>query len=198
MDERDLLILGLLTAQSQHGYQINDFIERNLGRVYDMKKATAYSVLKRLNKGGFVEVKVEQDGNRPPRQVYSITPLGEEKFANELRQSLSHVENVTPAGMISYMFLDHLPKTEVMNCLETRLEKLDELLKIYENTPAHGHGIGVDLATEHRLTLVRCDREWLAGVIRRIGEEPTDGPYFQRSPAGMMHPRVSHHKEKQE
>jgi hypothetical protein len=32
-DERILLLLGLLTTQSQHGYQINEFIEHNLGRV---------------------------------------------------------------------------------------------------------------------------------------------------------------------
>ncbi|GAF07814.1 PadR family transcriptional regulator [Paenibacillus pini] len=61
MDERELLVLGLLMAQSQHGYQINDFIERNLGQVSDMKKATAYSILKRLDKAGYVDVSVEQE-----------------------------------------------------------------------------------------------------------------------------------------
>ena len=30
MDERALLLLGILRGQSQHGYQINEFIERNL------------------------------------------------------------------------------------------------------------------------------------------------------------------------
>ncbi|KHF35170.1 Transcriptional regulator PadR-like family protein [Paenibacillus sp. P1XP2] len=61
MDERELLVLGLLMTQSQHGYQINDFIERNLGQVSDMKKATAYAILKRLDKQGCVNVTVEQE-----------------------------------------------------------------------------------------------------------------------------------------
>ncbi len=62
MDERELLVLGLLMTQSQHGYRINDFIERNLGQVSDMKKATAYAILKRLDKQGCVNVTVEQEG----------------------------------------------------------------------------------------------------------------------------------------
>ena len=33
MDERHLLLLGLLLNQSQHGYSINEFIEKNLGHV---------------------------------------------------------------------------------------------------------------------------------------------------------------------
>ncbi len=37
-DERALLLLGVLMTQSQHGYQINDFIENALCRVADMKK----------------------------------------------------------------------------------------------------------------------------------------------------------------
>ncbi|HYB01600.1 MAG TPA: hypothetical protein VED37_15385 [Ktedonobacteraceae bacterium] len=44
MDERMLLLLGLLKAQSQHGYQINEFIEHNLKRMIDMKRSTAYSL----------------------------------------------------------------------------------------------------------------------------------------------------------
>jgi DNA-binding PadR family transcriptional regulator len=49
MDERALLLLGVLRVQSQHGYQINEFIERTLGRVTDMKKPTAYAILERLS-----------------------------------------------------------------------------------------------------------------------------------------------------
>src|SRR5690606_5170873 len=67
MDERELLLLGLLRAQSQHGYQINEFIEKNLRRVTDMKKATAYAILDRLARDGHAVTHREQEGNRPPR-----------------------------------------------------------------------------------------------------------------------------------
>lgn len=168
MDERELLILGLLMSQSQHGYQLNDFIERNLGRVTDMKKATAYAILKRLDAAGYVEVKLEQEGNRPPRQVYAITPAGETAFGELLRTSLSEANPAVPHGSIGLMFLDHLPPDEQLDCLERKLAKLDELVRLTELAPRHGHGIGVDLSIDHRVSLLRCERDWLRGVIMRI------------------------------
>jgi DNA-binding PadR family transcriptional regulator len=75
-DERALLLLGVLMTQSQHGYQINDFIENRLCRIADMKKATAYAQLDRLHGGGMVDIEIEQVGNRPPRKVYTITDAG--------------------------------------------------------------------------------------------------------------------------
>jgi len=168
MDERELLVLGLLRSQSQHGYQINEFIDKNLGRVTDMKKATAYSILKRLHQSGYVEVEFEQEGNRPQRQVYTITPAGEEKFLALLRESLSYIENTTPSGNIGIMFLDHLPQSEVIECLTSRLVKVNEMLKALEQVPPHKHGVGVDLALDHRLTIMRCNRDWLENTIKKL------------------------------
>lgn len=168
MDERELLVLGLLKAQSQHGYQINEFIERNLGRVSDMKKATAYSILKRLNIQGYVSVTIEQEGNRPPKQVYSITPKGSLRFEELLKLSLSHVDDVTPAGDIGIMFLDHLPKEDVLACLNQRLAKVEASLYILEQVEQHGHGIGVDLSIQHRTVLLRADRDWLQSILAQL------------------------------
>ncbi|HET8628279.1 MAG TPA: PadR family transcriptional regulator, partial [Thermomicrobiales bacterium] len=75
-DERALLLLGVLMTQSQHGYQINDFIERTLCNVTAMKKPTAYLILDRLAAAGHVSVRSEQQGNRPPRKVYTVTDSG--------------------------------------------------------------------------------------------------------------------------
>lgn len=168
MDERELLVLGLLMTQSQHGYQINEFIERNLGQVSDMKKATAYSILKRLDQAGYVDVSVEQEGNRPPRQIYSITESGEARFYELLRNILSSVENVTPYGDIGLMFIDHLPPAEALALLEVRLERTSRLLAMFSAVPQHGHGKGVDLSIRHRIALLQCDRDWLLQTIETM------------------------------
>jgi DNA-binding PadR family transcriptional regulator len=73
MDENELLILGLLCEQSQHGYQINEFIEQNLSRLTTMKRPTAYATLDRLHRQGFVSVRTEQPSKRAPRKVYAIS-----------------------------------------------------------------------------------------------------------------------------
>jgi DNA-binding PadR family transcriptional regulator len=170
MDERALLLLGILRAQSQHGYQINEFIERTLGRIADMKKPTAYALLDRLCQAGHVAVHTEREGNRPPRKVYAITPSGETLFFDLLRSNLATPDRLGGEGDIGMMFLDSLPVKDALALLERRRVQLDEQIVAYEQAPKHEHGLGVDLALERQLTLLRADREWLDTVISRLRE----------------------------
>lgn len=185
MDERELLLLGLLTFQSQHGYQINEFIEQNLARVVAMKKATAYAILDRLERDGYATVHTEQEGNRPPRKVYAITPRGEERFRALLRQSLADPGQITIPGDIGLMFLDHLPQAEVVDLLRARLARVEEQIAEQERVPPHGHGFGVDLAVEHRLVLQRADRDWLRGVIARLEDQPEASDHVDAGRNGL-------------
>lgn len=171
MDERSLLLLGMLRSQSQHGYQINEFIEKNLYRVIDIKRSTAYSILDRLSAAGLVDVTVEQEGNRPPRKVYTITESGEAKFHELLLENLIQSEGVSSPYDIGLMFLDALTTEEALNCIDNRLEKLQQWIAMYESAPKHGFGVGVDLAVDHRLMLVRAERDWLEDVRDRVERE---------------------------
>ena len=165
MDERALLLLGVLRLQSQHGYQINEFIERTLGRVTDMKKPTAYAILERLSAGGYITVRTEQEGSRPPRKVYAITPAGERLYLELLRTHLADPRRVPAAGGIALMFLDDLPAAERVDLTRQRLAKLEELVAMFERAPKHSHGLGVDLAVEQQLYILRAERDWLGSVL---------------------------------
>lgn len=168
MDERALLLLGILMAQSQHGYQINEFIDKNLSRVTDMKKSTAYATLDRLCEAGYVEMHQEQEGNRPLRKVYAITPTGMEHFLALLRTNLAKVDPLNFASDIGMMFLDHLPCEESLSLLEERLRHLESEIRLYESAPRHGFGLGVDFAMEHHLVHRKADYQWLQSVIERL------------------------------
>lgn len=172
MDERALLLLGILRAQSQHGYQINEFIERNLSRVTDMKKATAYALLERLSRDGYVSVQSEQVGNRPTRKVYTITDAGQDLFITLLRESLRTSETPALTGDVGLMFLDELPRDEVLNCLSQRLAQLEQRIAMYQQAPPHGHGMGVDLSIDHMRHLLEADRAWLEQAIADIATSP--------------------------
>ena len=174
MDERTLLLLGILRAQSLHGYQINEFIERNLSRVTDMKKSTAYAMLDRLSRGGYVSVQSEQVGNRPTRKVYTITDSGEALFLSLLRESLQTSEAPTLSGDIGLMFLDELPRDEVLACLSQRLVMLQQRIAAYQQAPPHGYGLGVDLSIAHVLHHLRADRSWLEQAIDDIASSPPE------------------------
>ncbi|MGM9986717.1 MAG: PadR family transcriptional regulator [Bacillaceae bacterium] len=167
MDQRALLILGILKKQNAHGYQLFEFIENILGKVGEMKKATAYAILKRLHKDGYVDFEMLQEGNRPVRQVYSITAKGEELFLTLLKEELKKRENMTPTGEIGIMFLDYLPIDECIILLEEKVEKIKALLTFYTQVPSH-EGIGVNLAMSHRRTLLEAEINWYENMIKEL------------------------------
>ncbi len=171
MEERALLLLGILMAQSQHGYQINEFIEMNLSRVTDMKKPTAYATLDRLGEAGYVQVHEEQRGNRPRRKVYTITESGRQHFLDLLRLSLATRDKMIFASDIGMMFLDHLAVEEAVSLIEHRLANVNAEIRQQELAPRHGFGLGVDLAIEHHLVHLKADAEWLNSVIARLREQ---------------------------
>jgi DNA-binding PadR family transcriptional regulator len=168
MDERTLLLLGMLRVESQHGYQLNEFIEHNLGRVTDMKKPTAYALLDRLEQSGAIISRLEQEGNRPPRKVYTIAEQGERLFRSLLSETLAAAEPYVIAGDVGLMFLDALPLPEALVLLERRLQAVREQIAEIDRVPVHKMGIGIDLAIEHQAVLLRADETWLVRLIQRL------------------------------
>lgn len=168
MKNRSLILLGLLMGQSQHGYQINEFIERNLSTVTDMKKPTAYATLDKLNQQGFIDIQLEQEGNRPVRKVYSINDKGREYFNQLLLDNLSSAEKVNYQGDIGLMFIDFLPKEAAISALKERLEKNKQLIAIFHQTPAHEIRSGVNLAIEHKITMLQAEINFLEKTIHTL------------------------------
>lgn len=168
MEHRSLILLGLLMGQSQHGYQINEFIERNLSTVTDMKKPTAYATLDKLNQKGYIDIQLEQEGNRPTRKVYSINESGRNYFYQLLLNNLSSAERVNYQGDIGLMFIDFLPMDQVIEALKERLKKNIKLVEQFKKTPAHGIRSGVNLAVKHKITMLEAEIAFLENTIQHL------------------------------
>ncbi len=165
MEHRSLVLLGLLMGQSQHGYQINEFIEKNLSTVTDMKKPTAYATLDKLSQKGYIDVETEQEGNRPPRKVYSINERGREYFFNLLLQNLRTAEKSHYVGDLGLMFIDFLPKEQAKEALTKRLEENIKMLESFMETPPHEIRTGVNLAITHKTTMLKAEISFLQQTL---------------------------------
>ncbi len=165
-DARALLLLGALMVRSQHGYQINNFIERC--RVAELKKPTVYALLDRLVAAGHITVRTEQEGDRPVRKVYTLTPAGKALFGDLLRENLSAPDPGPGAADIGLMFINYLPPAEAVACLRRRLARLDAALAAIPTVPPHDGRLSVDLPLDHQVALRRADRAWLAALLKRL------------------------------
>ena len=172
-----MLLLGLLMAQSQHGYSINEFIEKNLGRVSGMKRATAYALLEKLERRGLVRMDTEAAGNYPPRKVYSITPEGREAFFTLLQTLLVEADERPSAVEIALMFVDWLEREQLVKFLRERADKLHDQLARLQRMPSHKDAPGVDYALQRKTALLRAEADWIVELTSRLeAREPAGRP----------------------
>ncbi|HWV22971.1 MAG TPA: PadR family transcriptional regulator [Thermomicrobiales bacterium] len=178
-DDRALLLLGVLMTQSGHGYQINEFIERQLCNVVTMKKPTAYALLDRLAGDGYISVHLAQEGNRPQRKVYTITEAGQALFDELLKANLSSLETPVFNDDIGLMFLKHLPQEQVIALLRQRLARLEAAIENTVDIPPHGGMLTLGIALDHIATLRRADRDWMVATIARLEQDATTAVYSE-------------------
>jgi DNA-binding PadR family transcriptional regulator len=164
--ERELLLLGLLRSQNMHGYQLHEAIDSHLGMGVQLTKPTAYRLLSSMAEDGWVTSREEQEGNRPPRRVYAITPQGEVAFQRLLRENLANYQPSDFTCHIGLAFLDELPAEEALPLLHRRHAAMEELS---HSTRAHGeHPGSLQLILERQMHLLAAELEWLDTVIARL------------------------------
>jgi DNA-binding PadR family transcriptional regulator len=162
---RQLLLLGLLRREDMHGYQLNEFIETDLGFCTDIKKPTAYYLLDRLADDGYITALAEDQpvAGRPPRKTYRITPTGERHFFELLRANLSNYVPHTFAGDMGIAFLDALPGEEAASLLAERAGAIQDALDKIRATPQHGGAMAYVI--EHHILHLEAEVAWLNRVI---------------------------------
>lgn len=164
--ERELLLLGLLRSQDMHGYQLHEAVDTHLGMGVQLTKPTAYRLLSNMAEDGWVTSWEEQEGNRPPRRVYAITPRGEVAFQRLLRENLANYQPSDFTCHIGLAFLDELSAEEALPLLQRRRAAMEKLL---DTTRAHGeHPGSLQLILDRQVHLLTAELKWLDTVIAQL------------------------------
>jgi DNA-binding PadR family transcriptional regulator len=164
--ENKLLLLGLLRRQEMHGYQLFEFIDRDLAYCTDLKKPTAYYLLNKMAQDGWIEEEMIQDGNRPPRRVYRMAPAGEAAYQRLLRESLQSYSPITFKGDVGLAFTDDLNPGEARRLLELRRAALQADLAEVQATPPHAGGI--QWVIDHQIYHLQTELKWLDEIFARL------------------------------
>ncbi len=78
----DDVLLGLLTNEDSHGYQLLEHFRapEKLGRVWHLSVSQLYAILKRLEQKDFIQGREVESEDAPPRTVYRLTEAGRVRF----------------------------------------------------------------------------------------------------------------------
>ncbi|MEH7255727.1 hypothetical protein V7111_26835 [Neobacillus niacini] len=66
------------------------------------------------------------------------------------------------------MFIDFLPMDKAIPALKERLKKNKKLIDLFNQTPAHGIRTGVNLAVEHKITMLEAEVTFLEKTIHHL------------------------------
>lgn len=206
----ELAILGLLTEQPLHGYELKKRLGETLGSLWGISYGSLYPALRRLEHDGAIE-SVEPEAvtgpmpstgslsgdlaaarNRRPakatrrtRKAYRITPRGEARLSELLLDDDASGDDER-AFAVKLAFCGHLDPAARLEVLERRRAALtDRLQRARRSTPGRGDRYSRSLF-EHRTESTERDLEWVEALIAAEGRDDAPAEVAPVSPREIV------------
>ena len=172
-----LVILGLLSEQPRHGYELRQEVERRLYATYiNLSGGSLYYNLSQLERAGYVEKAwVEQKGKYPTRKVYQITLAGKEYLQAELRRLLFDTEgrekffDPLNAALAFGHFIDY---EELREALATHLKWAQKRAGWVAEQQEYWRAQNIPLVQakiiEHGLACLKAEIAWLEQFLQDL------------------------------
>lgn len=173
MSKIDLLLLGLLSEGSRHGYDLLQEIERReMDQWIGVSTQGVYKGLARLETRGLLELRTVSGDSHPDRNVYAITPAGRDRFRELAHRSLGELSKPFFPVLWGVGFMHLLDQADFLAQLEARKEQLKGARRDLENYRHRHEEMGgtlqADAITEYYHDLVEMELAWLARLVRRV------------------------------
>jgi len=109
MDNTDLemALLGFLVEGQKYGYELFKEISdpMGIGSVWRVKIGKMYSMLKRLESQGFISATSKKDGNRPQKNMFSLTKKGKDMFKKWMIEPIKHGRDLRILFLLKIYFI---------------------------------------------------------------------------------------------
>ncbi len=184
----ELAVLGLLSEQPLHGYELKKRLSETLGPLWGISFGSLYPALRRLERSGAIEAEETADAGpativatgslkgdlatarvrrrpragRRTRKAYRITPVGEQLFVELLTDEGADDERTFA---LKLSFCSHLSATARIAFLERRRAQLTQRLAKTRHHPARSIDRYTRSLLEHRTQSTQHDLEWIEELI---------------------------------
>ncbi len=184
----ELAVLGLLSEQPLHGYELKKRLSETLGPLWGISFGSLYPALRRLERSGSIEAAEAAD--EPPtgfvptgslkgdlaaarvrlrpraglrtRKAYRVTPAGEQLFVELLADETADDERTFA---LKLSFCRHLSAASRLAFLERRRAQLTQRLANSRRTPARNTDRYTRSLLEHRTQSTQHDLAWIEELI---------------------------------
>ena len=175
MTNAELAILSLIVEKSRHGYEIEQVIEeRGMRDWTEVGFSSIYYLLKKLEKDGLVEGRIEQAAGRgPARKVYHITPAGGEALRAGVLDALSVPRRRYSPLQLGLANLPYISHAEALAALQ---QYRDDLVARLEHVQARWESqrplpYFVDAMFSHSITMIEAELNWITGFTSQLADQ---------------------------
>ena len=176
MTNAELAILSLVVEQPRHGYEIEQVIEeRGMREWTEVGFSSIYYLLKKLERDGMIEGRLEEAGRGPARKVYHATPAGRQAMHAGMLDALAVPRRSYPPLQLGLAGLPGLSQDEALAALRGYHDALAARLAHVEG---NWEGKGplpyfVDAMFDYSVTMIRAEMAWVEAFIHTV--EKGDG-----------------------
>jgi DNA-binding PadR family transcriptional regulator len=166
-------VLGILALGAAHGYDICRRLHKGIGPVWKLGKSQVYALLTRLERDGLVAHERMGQENLPARNMFSITPTGEEVFREWVSTPVNHVRDMRLELLTKLWFARQEDPYHERTLIEQQLavcrEKMERLeaRKTSSSNEIESRSIGF------RLTVVHAAASWLEELLIQTRNYPS-------------------------
>lgn len=163
--------LGLLEAQSQHGYELKRAYDERFGGDRTLHYGQVYATLSRLLKNGLITVDGVEPGDGPERKRYAITEAGVTDMEAWLRRP-EKPDTYLQNALYTKVVLALLTGRAAAEILDT--QRAEHLRVMRELTRRKTTGDLADqLVCDHALFHLEADLRWLELTTARLDDLAT-------------------------
>ena len=165
-------ILGLLRERPMHGYEIarRFAADLDLGLVLPLELSNVYALLKDLHEQGLIEGERQTVGARPPRTVWRLAGVAEERLLSWLGEPVGRLREVRSDLLVKLYFCRMISDRLTAALLDAQIEAsrayLDRLSALAAGAAPESFE---RLVRDSKLGAARATLTWLADERARLG-----------------------------
>jgi PadR family transcriptional regulator, regulatory protein AphA len=167
----EYLILGVLAGGHLHGYDLYQYLEKNLGRIWTLGRSQTYALLSRMEQAGLVAHQRQAQEKRPDRKNFSLTPAGRKIFNNWVKAPVEHIRDLRLEFLAKIHFLEKDDRKSVEKLIESQQEVCRNRLSRMEERK-RGASSGMEhLTYDFRQSQTKAALEWLQSLRNKSKKE---------------------------